>query len=291
MRTELIIALAAVLLASQVAVIIVLIVLCKRFTTLKQEVHKYKIKKNRESLSGLIIKDPKGKKVPLGNQYVDGKRHPTTLVRENSKESIVYVPTPAPERRSKNFGDPESGYELNVMQNSYNEAVGVNSSYTQDEEDEVYGNQVVIDRFENSAEADQTCCSGMDSKASTSNDPDTPCIEEVNMNTGYTQDTEEIYGNQVVIDMAERSTAGSNSVHDVQMNTSHLSTARNSTKSKKGKSKSGSKKVMSQKFDTSIESERTIEAGDSFYEGDSTDVKNEPIYENLREQMATTTEA
>ncbi|XP_031567916.1 uncharacterized protein LOC116302701 [Actinia tenebrosa] len=258
MRPVILISLAAFLLASQVAVIIALVVLYKKFKTLKQEVHSFKIKKNRASLSALTLKEP-NKNRP-GNEYVDGQRHPSTLVRTNSGESIVYVPTPAPERRSKNFDDQENGCELN-------EAANVSSSYTQQQDGEVYGNQVVINMAENGVEANTTY------------NPSTPCIEDVNINSGYTPDTEEIYGNQVVIDMVSWS-----SVSNVQ--TSNVKTTdTNGTKSKKFKAKSASKKAMSQKCKTSIENERKNEDGNSFHEGNNTNVQNdEAIYENVRRQ-------
>jgi hypothetical protein len=173
MEAEITISLAVVLLVSQVAVVIVLIVLFKKFKALKDEVNSYKIKNNRKSLPSLIVAKPKDENKRPVNEYVDGKRHPSTLVRHDSEESIVYVPTPCPERRSMNLNEEEASYGESAAGNSteapvtpHIEEIHENDGFTKDAEEERYDNQVIVDMVKRRSCLDES--SGSDVLSDTS---------------------------------------------------------------------------------------------------------------------------
>lgn len=86
------------LLVFQLVVLAVLIILCKKHKNLKKL-----FENHQASLDLERGRRPTATKEEDKNSYVEGRRDSSTLVRTNSKESIVYVPTPSPQRRSQNL--------------------------------------------------------------------------------------------------------------------------------------------------------------------------------------------
>lgn len=98
------------LLAVQVTVLAALIVLWRKYHKLKQLFDSHQASWDLEKQ-----RRPTDAKEDSKNSYIAGTRDSSTLVRTNSNESIVWVPTPTPQRRSKNIDEDLNVTELMVV--------------------------------------------------------------------------------------------------------------------------------------------------------------------------------
>ncbi|XP_028513139.1 uncharacterized protein LOC110233162 [Exaiptasia diaphana] len=96
LQTDVTLYLVVGLLVCQLIILALLILFCKKYKRLKKTVENYiatdDLERQRRSTDA---------KEHAKNEYIPNKRDTSTLVRTNSKESIVFVPSPLPNRRSR----------------------------------------------------------------------------------------------------------------------------------------------------------------------------------------------